>query len=101
MDCSALGATPPIASGALHVEEALVLVGYVLSIGLMLAGPSHLFPKRYPSNPWFLDKTVYAPLIGLTFLAFINYFRGKSTSLVTGEILKEVSVARGDMSMIL
>lgn len=87
----------PVARGALSWQEWLVLSTYVGTISLILKGPSHLFGGRWKRRgqepPWFTEKTVYGPLLGLMFLAISSAIGGQQ--LVTGRAIREVSVWGG------
>lgn len=70
-----------------------MLTAYVGTIALILKGPSHLvggwWRVRGQEPPWYIEKTVYAPLLGLTFLAASSAIGGQE--LVTGRAIREVS----------
>lgn len=100
-----MGRVPPVATGRLHTNEALVLLGYVMTILLLLFGPASLchrqFRKRGRQPPWFTEKTVYAPLCGVAYLSIINLLRGNPTSLVTAALLKEVFLSKYDIILLI
>jgi len=111
MECSNVGRVPPIASGKLHIDEGLVVLGYVLTILLLLFGPASLVrccrkqdslpPGGDSQGPWFLDKTVYAPIVGVLYMALINPILGRPSSLITVALIKEVCLAKYDIIVLI
>jgi hypothetical protein len=83
-------------SGRFSRDELCIVLVYAATIGLLLLGPLHIlgghFERRGKQPPFFLERTSYAPLLGLVLLAVIptsraSGFRGIVTASLLGDVI--------------
>lgn len=85
-------------SGPFSRDELCIVLVYAATIGLLLLGPQHIlggyFERRGRQPPFFLERTSYAPLLGLVLLAVIptsraSGFKGIVTASLLGDVIVE------------